>query len=304
MRKILAFMLLAGAAVPAIAAGDPDDRRANREERQEARQQQQQQRAERAEHSARSNDAERPRFSTTRSHDGGGNVEQSARTVHVDHNGQGSGGGNAEQRNYGRFRQVQAEGGAFTPAEDGNRVRTERMRTREQLAREQIAVDRNNDGPRVITPSGTEGARLRQHDRALPNVLRTRTPIVSQVPREGTQPPLRQASRRDGKHWSNQWRSSWRNDHKYDWRNWRNRHRSIFRLGFYYDPFGWNYRPYSIGWRLWPSYYSSRFWINDPWQYRLPYAPPGTRWIRYYNDAILVDSFTGEVVDVIYDFFW
>jgi hypothetical protein len=36
----------------------------------------------------------------------------------------------------------------------------------------------------------------------------------------------------------------------------------------------------------------------------LPYAPAGTVWVRYYNDAVLVDTFTGEVLDVVYDFFW
>jgi Ni/Co efflux regulator RcnB len=38
--------------------------------------------------------------------------------------------------------------------------------------------------------------------------------------------------------------------------------------------------------------------------YRLPPAYPGTQWIRYYDDALLVDIWTGEVVDVVYDFFW
>jgi len=28
------------------------------------------------------------------------------------------------------------------------------------------------------------------------------------------------------------------------------------------------------------------------------------RWIRYYDDALLVDTWNGEVVDVIYNFFW
>ena len=38
--------------------------------------------------------------------------------------------------------------------------------------------------------------------------------------------------------------------------------------------------------------------------YRLPYAPPGYRWIRYYDDAMLIDTWDGTVVDVIRDFFW
>lgn len=101
-----------------------------------------------------------------------------------------------------------------------------------------------------------------------------------------------------------EWRSSWRNDHRYDWRNHRRHHRSLFRLGVYFDPFGWNYRRYNIGWRLWPSYYSSNYWLNDPYMYRLPYAPWPYKWVRYYDDALLVDTTTGQVVDVMYQFFW
>jgi Ni/Co efflux regulator RcnB len=121
------------------------------------------------------------------------------------------------------------------------------------------------------------------------------------VPREGTQPPARVRSSR---HSSHHWRGDWRSDSRYDWRNHRRRHSSLFNFGFYYDPFGWGYRPFSIGWRMWPSYYSSSYWLRDPWQYRLPFAPAGYRWIRYYDDAILVDTWDGQVVDVIRNFFW
>ena len=96
----------------------------------------------------------------------------------------------------------------------------------------------------------------------------------------------------------------WRNDHRYDWRRWRDRHRSLFRLGYYYDPFGWSYRRWSLGSFLWPSYYGSRYWLNDPWHYRLPPAYGPYRWVRYWDDALLVNIYTGQVVDVIHNFFW
>lgn len=109
------------------------------------------------------------------------------------------------------------------------------------------------------------------------------------------------ASRRDRR---SDWRTDWRDDRRYDWRNYRNSHRSIFRVGAYYDPFGYGYRRFDIGWQLAPNYYSNNYWLSDPYMYRLPYAPYPYQWVRYYNDAMLVDTMSGQVVDVMYDFFW
>jgi hypothetical protein len=128
---------------------------------------------------------------------------------------------------------------------------------------------------------------------------RVRAPVGARPDRPA---PVPQTAYRDNHH--SKWRTDWRRDHRYDWRNYRNQHRSIFRLGAYFDPFGWNYRRYNIGWRLWPNYYSSNYWLNDPYMYRLPYAPFPYRWVRYYDDALLVNTYTGQVVDVMYDFFW
>lgn len=100
------------------------------------------------------------------------------------------------------------------------------------------------------------------------------------------------------------WSGDWRRDHRYDWRSYRDRNRSLFRIGRYYDPYGWNYRRFSIGFSLYPSYYGSSYWLNDPWMYRLPPAYGPYRWVRYYDDALLVNIYTGQVVDVLYSFFW
>jgi Ni/Co efflux regulator RcnB len=128
------------------------------------------------------------------------------------------------------------------------------------------------------------------------------SPPVSPTPRFGTQPPPRVD---DGRRWTNGgWNPDWRRDHRYDWRRWRDHHRSIFHIGIYYDPFGWGYQPFDIGWRLWPAYYGQRYWISDPWDYQLPPPPPGTMWVRYWDDALLVDIYSGEVIDVIRNFFW
>jgi hypothetical protein len=91
----------------------------------------------------------------------------------------------------------------------------------------------------------------------------------------------------DGDH---HWNHDWRHDHKYDWSGYRNRYRSVFHLGSYYDPYGWGYRRWSVGYSLWPSYYGSNYWLDDPWTYRLPPVYGPYRWVRYYDDAVLVNT--------------
>ena len=107
------------------------------------------------------------------------------------------------------------------------------------------------------------------------------------------------------RNWRNDWNRGWRNDNRYNWSGWRSRNRHVYHLSPYYSPYrNWSYRRFSIGLFLDSLFYNQRYWIGDPWQYRLPPAPYGTQWVRYYNDVLLVDIYTGEVVDAIYDFFW
>jgi Nickel/cobalt transporter regulator len=115
--------------------------------------------------------------------------------------------------------------------------------------------------------------------------------------------------RRDGRDFRNDyqgWSRDWRNDRRYDWQGWRNNNGSRFRPGRYYAPRGWDYgyRPYSVGIYLNNVLFSSSYWINDPYRYRLPPAYGALRWVRYYDDALLVDIRNGYVVDVIREFFW
>jgi hypothetical protein len=128
--------------------------------------------------------------------------------------------------------------------------------------------------------------------------------------REGYRQGDRSDDRRDGRRWTGSdyrnWdRSSWRRDNRYDWRRHRDQYRSSYRLGRYYSPYrDYSYRRLSIGFTLGSLFYGERYWINDPWQYRLPAAYGPYRWVRYYDDALLVNVYSGEVVDVIHDFFW
>jgi hypothetical protein len=101
------------------------------------------------------------------------------------------------------------------------------------------------------------------------------------------------------------WTHNWRNDNRYNWRKYREQNRNYYRPGRYYAPYrDGNYRRISIGLALGAAFFGPRYWINDPWQYRLPAAYGSYRWVRYYDDVLLVDIRNGHVVDVIRDFFW
>ena len=108
--------------------------------------------------------------------------------------------------------------------------------------------------------------------------------------------------------WNDQrrWDNGWRRDSRYDWYGYRNRYGDRYRVGRYYAPRGWDYgyRRFSVGIFLNSLLYSNSYWMSDPYAYRLPPAYGTLRWVRYYDDALLVDIRDGYVVDVIHDFFW
>jgi len=100
------------------------------------------------------------------------------------------------------------------------------------------------------------------------------------------------------------WNRDWRNDRRYGWQDYRNHNRNIYRLPRYQGHYGYSYRRWSPGYRFDPWVYSSSYWIDDPFYYRLPPAYGDYRWVRYFDDVALVDIRTGEIVDIIYSFFF
>lgn len=95
-----------------------------------------------------------------------------------------------------------------------------------------------------------------------------------------------------------------RQEYREDWRDYRRTNRDAFRGPAYVGPRGWRYRPVVEGYRLQPGFYGQRYWVADPYRYRLPAAVRGTRWIRYGNDVLLVNVRTGRVNTVYNGFFF
>ena len=301
MRKFTMCLLLAASAVPAMAAAQEEEGGHNGRQHQSAQSDNRPERAERVERAARPERPERQQMQIER------RVE--AQQMQGQRQGQIEQMQVAHQQQVQQSQQVQVErhdgernrmfGGRDRRLQDvqqdGQGSRDERM----QQYRAQMEQRRAQMGGQIQQPSpgGLVGRSGRY--RSIPDINPNTAGRPAPENRDGRL-TARHLDRRDQAQWSNHWR----NDNRYDWRRYRNHHHSIFRIGFYYDPFGYSYNRFNIGSFLYPSYYRSNYWINDPWQYRLPPAYGPYRWVRYHNDALLIDTWSGEVVDVIYGFFW
>ncbi len=87
-----------------------------------------------------------------------------------------------------------------------------------------------------------------------------------------------------------------------DWRAYRQGHRNVYARGNWNAPF--RYQTFRPGLAIGRPFYAQRYWIADPGRYRLPPARVNQRWVRHYNDVLLVDYRRGRVIDVIRNFYW
>lgn len=93
-----------------------------------------------------------------------------------------------------------------------------------------------------------------------------------------------------------------RREYRDDWREYRREHRDVYARGHWRAPF--RYQRFHEGARLRPIYYRERYYIANPHRYRLPAASGPLRWVRHYDDALLVNVRSGRVVRVINGFYW
>jgi len=66
----------------------------------------------------------------------------------------------------------------------------------------------------------------------------------------------------------------------------------------------WSYRPVTVGFRLQPSFYGSRYFVSNYSAYQLRAPGRYQRWIRYGDDLLLVNVRTGRVLQVIHNRYW
>jgi Ni/Co efflux regulator RcnB len=92
---------------------------------------------------------------------------------------------------------------------------------------------------------------------------------------------------------------------RYDRRHYPSVYRSPrrYRGPVWTPPIGFYSRSWVFGDTLPRGWYGSNYRI-DWWSYGLPIPPVGYEWVRIGDDAVLVDEFTGRIVQVVPNLFW
>ncbi len=98
------------------------------------------------------------------------------------------------------------------------------------------------------------------------------------------------------------WNNYPRNFNRHDYQ--RNFHAERhFHWGAYHRPDGWYYRRWGYGDFLPALFWGPDYWISDYWMFDLQVPPYGYVWVRYGDDALLINRYTGEVLQVEYGVF-
>lgn len=131
--------------------------------------------------------------------------------------------------------------------------------------------------------------------------LREEQAELRHAQRHGDRRDIRE-ERRDVREARRELREDQRDYRRDAWRDHRRDNRRLYARGHWRSPY--KYKAFRPGLRIGNGYYGPRYVIGDPWRYHLPRARAHQRWVRHYDDVLLVDVRRGIVVDVIRGFFW
>ena len=77
-----------------------------------------------------------------------------------------------------------------------------------------------------------------------------------------------------------------------------------FNYGSYNRPSGWYYRRWAYGETLPSLFWAQNYWLTSWWMFDLAVPPYGYEWVRYGDDALLVNVDTGQILQVDYGVFY
>lgn len=76
-----------------------------------------------------------------------------------------------------------------------------------------------------------------------------------------------------------------------------------FHIGPYHRPPGWTAHRWGFGEILPRAYWAPEFILADYWLFALEVPPAGYEWVRDGNDALLINTGSGEILQVEYGVF-
>jgi Ni/Co efflux regulator RcnB len=109
--------------------------------------------------------------------------------------------------------------------------------------------------------------------------------------------------------YGNGYNNGYSRNHNRGWNDWRrgwnhgwsgNRYRAPAR---YYYPRGYGHRSWSIGLFLPSVFYAQNYYV-DYRSYGIAAPPYGCHWVRVESDLLLVEIGTGEIIDILYGFYY
>ena len=76
-----------------------------------------------------------------------------------------------------------------------------------------------------------------------------------------------------------------------------------FKIGPYHRPPGWRDHRWAYGEILPRAFWAPQYLLADYWLFALEVPPAGFEWVRYGADAVLVNTNSGEILQVEYGVF-
>ena len=77
-----------------------------------------------------------------------------------------------------------------------------------------------------------------------------------------------------------------------------------FHAPAYHQPQGYYVHHWTWGETLPPAFWVRDYWLTDYVVFDLFPPPPGAVWVRVGPDALLIDQFSGEIIEVEYNVFY
>lgn len=77
-----------------------------------------------------------------------------------------------------------------------------------------------------------------------------------------------------------------------------------FHAPAYRQPQGFYAHHWAWGETLPPAFWVRDYWLTDFYDYDLPPPPPGAVWVRVGSDALLIDQYSGGIIEVDYGVFY